>query len=276
MEVYRRVFCSIKVNEEDLAKLYSTVKAFENACNYASEVAFRKRIHEPKVLHNRIYRELRVIFKLPAALAVRAIQKVASFYRESSYKLHIFKERSLSLDRKLFCLKRTGKLVASIATASGRIKAELEVGDYQRSLLRNPVTGARLILKRGVPFIQLHVVCEVLPREMDDPVGVDLGTRKLLVASNGFKIDGRPVNAKRQHFRALKNSLKEKGTSSAKRRLKRLIKREKQWFRTTLHQSSKALVDSLDKGNYLVLERLCGTKVRTCSKRNQRCTRPSF
>jgi transposase len=111
---------------------------------------------------------------------------------------------------------------------------------------------------------------------MDDPVGVDLGTRKLLVASNGFKIDGRPVNAKRQHFKALKNSLKEKGTSSARRRLKRLIKREKQWFRTTLHQSSKALVDSLDKGNYLVLERLCGTKVRTCSKRNQRCTRPSF
>ena len=276
MEVYRRVFCSIKVNEEDLAKLYCVVNAFEEACNYASEIAFRRRIHEPKVLHDRVYRELRVIFKLPAALAVRAIQKVASFYRESSYKLHIFKERSLSLDRKLFCLKRTGKLVASIATASGRIKAELEVGDYQRSLLRNPVTGARLIFKRGVPFIQIYVVCEVLPREMDDPVGVDLGTRKLLVASNGFKIDGRPVNAKRQHFRALKNSLKEKGTSSARRRLKRLIKREKQWFRTTLHQSSKALVESLDEGNYLVLERLYGTKIRIGSKKNRRCSKPSF
>ena len=233
------MFCSIKVNEEDLASSIAQSRLLKTPAITPARLPLGRRILEPKVLHDRIYRELRVIFKLPAALAVRAIQKVASFYRESSYKLHIFKERSLSLDRKLFCLKRTGKLVASIATASGRIKAELEVGDYQRSLLRNPVTGARLILKRGVPHIQIYVACEVLPREMDDPVGVDLGTRKLLVASNGFKIDGRPVNAKRQHFRALKNSLKEKGTSSARRRLKRLIKREKQWFRTTLHNPAR-------------------------------------
>jgi IS605 OrfB family transposase len=276
MEVYRKVFCSLRVKEEDLAKLYSTIKSFEDACNYASEIAFKKRIHEPKVLHNRIYRDLRVIFKLPAALAVRAIQKVASSYREHSYELHVFKERSMSLDKKLFCLKRTGRLVASISTNRGRIKAELEVGNYQRSLLNNPVTGARLILKRGAPYIQIFVACEVRPKEKDDPVGVDLGTRKLLVASNGFWINGRPINAKKQHFRVLKHSLKEKGTSSARRRLKRLIKREKQWFRTTLHQSSKALVESLDEGDYLVLERLYGTKVRTGSKGNQRCTRPSF
>lgn len=276
MEVYRRVFCSLLVNSEDLAKLNSTVKAFEDACNYASEVAFKKGIREPKVLHDRIYRELRVIFELSAALAVRAIQKVASSYKESSHELHIFKERSMSLDRKLFCLKRKGRLIASIATARGRIEAELEVGDYQRSLLKNPVAGARFILKRGLPYIQINVVCEVLPKEMDDPVGVDLGIRKLLVASNGFKINGRPVNAKRQHFRAIKSSLKGKGTSSARRRLKRLIKREKQWFRTPLHQSSKALVESLDEGNYIVLERLHGTKFKMGSKRNLRSTRPSF
>ena len=275
MEVYRRVFCSLKVNSEDLARLNSTVKAFEDACNYASEIAFRKGIHEPKVLHDRIYRELRVIFELSAALAVRAIQKVASSYKESFHELHIFKERYMSLDRKLFCLKRNGRLIASIATARGRIEAELEVGDYQRSLLKNPVRGARLILKRGVPYLQINVVCEVLTKEMEDPVGVDLGISKLLVASNGFKVNGRPVNAKRQHFKALKYSLKEKGTSSARRRLKRLIKREKQWFRTTLNQSSKALVESLDEGNYLVLERLHGTKFKMGSKRNLRNTRPS-
>jgi len=270
------VFCSIKVNEENLAKLSSTVKDFEDACNYASKIAFKKRIHEPRVLHDRIYKELRVIFDLPAALAVRAIQKVAYSYREPFHELHIFKERSISLDKKLFCLKRKGRLIASITTARGRIDAELVVGDYQRLLLENPITGARLILKRGMPYIQIFIVCEVLPKEMEDPVGVDLGTRKLLVASNGFKINGRPVNAKRQHFKALKYSLMEKGTSSARRRLKRLIKREKQWFRTTLHQSSKALVESLDEGNYLVLERLRETKVRMGSKRNLRGTWPSF
>jgi IS605 OrfB family transposase len=276
LEVSRRVFCNLKANKEDLAKLKGTINAFEDACNYASEIAFKKKIRDPKVLHDRIYRELRAIFKLPAALAVRAIRKAASCYRESPTKLHVFKERSISLDRKLFCLKRTKRLIISIATARGRIQAELVVGNYQRSLLGNPVKGARLILKRGVPYIQIYVACEVLPKKMDDPVGVDLGTSKLLVASNGFMIDGSPVNAKKRHFKRLKYSLKEKGTSSAKRRLKRLIKREKQWLRTTLHQSSRALVESLDQGDYLVLERLYGTKVRSGSKSNQRCNGPSF
>ncbi len=82
MEVYRRVFCRLKVKSEDLARLNSTVKAFEDACNYASEVAFKKGIRKHKVLHDRIYRELRAIFKLSAALAVRVIQKVASSYNE--------------------------------------------------------------------------------------------------------------------------------------------------------------------------------------------------
>jgi predicted transposase len=87
MEVYRRVFCSLKVNSEDLARLNSTVKAFEDACNYASEVAFKKGIHKHKVLHDRIYRELRAIFKLSAALAVRVIQKVGTVSKASEKRI---------------------------------------------------------------------------------------------------------------------------------------------------------------------------------------------
>jgi IS605 OrfB family transposase len=213
---------------------------------------------------------------MPAALAVQVIHKVAMSYLENTHRLHIFKERSLFLDGKLFSLKRIEKLAASIATLKGRLKAELEIGAYHRALLENPTHGARLILKRGEALIQIHIICEVPLREMIDPVGVDLGTKKLLVASNGFQISGCPLNAKRQHFQALKSSLREKGTSSSKRRLKQLVERENQWYKTALHQYSRALVKSLEEGDYLVMEKLQSTKVRSSSRKHKRCTRPSY
>jgi hypothetical protein len=58
IEVSRKVFCSLKVNEADLLlSSIARLSLFEDACNYASEIAFRKGIHELKVLHDRIYWE---------------------------------------------------------------------------------------------------------------------------------------------------------------------------------------------------------------------------
>ncbi len=275
-EVSRKVICRLKINTEDAEKIRSTIEAFSNACNYASEIAFRNRVFETRELHDRTYRKLRTIFKLPAALAAQVVHKVAASYVENSQRLHVFRERSLFLDGKLFSIKRLEKLAASITTLKGRLKAELDIGTYHRALLENPTRGARLILNRGEALIQIHVIYKVPLREMNDAVGVDLGTKNLLMASNGFQINGRPFNAKRQHFWALKSSLKEKGTSSARRRLKRLIKRENQWYKTTLHQYSRSLVKSLEEDDYLVMEKLQGTKVKSCHRKHRRNTRPSY
>jgi IS605 OrfB family transposase len=167
-------------------------------------------------------------------------------------------------------IKRNGDFQASIATIRGRIKVGLSLGEYQRALLNNPILGAKIILKRGLPIIHIYVGCNVMPKEMNHPVGVDLGVKKLMAASNGFEIKGGPFKARIRRYRTLQEALRNKGTSSARRRQKLLSERERRWRRTMLHQSSRALIRSLGDGDYVVLERLYGDRSRAKSKQSHR------
>ncbi len=171
---------------------------------------------------------------------------------------------------RLFSLKRDGEFQAFIVTIRGRVKVNLSLNEYQRGLPKNPILGAALILKKRVPCINIYVGCSVVRGEMREAVGVDLGFKKLMAASNGFEIKGGQFKARTRHFKVLEAALRNKGTSSARRRLKRLSEREGRWRRTLLHQSSRALIESLQEGDYIVLERLHGTKIRTGSNKDRR------
>jgi IS605 OrfB family transposase len=151
----------------------------------------------------------------------------------------------------------------------------LEAGEYQRRILENQVIKAKIVIKRGAPYAHIYVAQHVSQKETDDPVGVDLGTKKLVVASNGFKKNGGLINAQRRHFLSLKDSLESKGTSSARRRLKRLKRRERRRMKAVFHQSSRGLVQSLEEGSYVVLERLIGTKIKKRGKKDRRHARQS-
>ncbi len=218
MEVARTVICRIKTNEEDFNKLSDTVEAFNDACNYVSETAFRKSCFDSVALHRLTYRIVRTIFRLPANLAVQAIGNVAKSYRSRSERewLHRFDERSINLDGRLFCLLRDKGFRASISTVYGRIKSKLAIGEYQRTLLANPVAKARVVLKNGRFYLHISVTYEVLPKGGDEPVGVDVGVRKLLAASNGFAVKGGTMKARRLRFEALRDSLRNKGTPLCK------------------------------------------------------------
>ncbi|HWQ19605.1 MAG TPA: transposase [Methanotrichaceae archaeon] len=276
MEVSRTVTCRMKLTDEEFHQLYSTVIAFEKACNYISKVAFKKRCFGTRALHDLVYRDVRSIFKLPANLAVQAVERVAACYDggPSSQGMHRFMDRSIYLDNRLFCLLRSRGFRASMSTVTGRIKPRLALGDYQRELLKNPIQGSRLFLVRDKFFLNISVSYEVDQKEMYEPVGVDLGIKKLLVASNGFVVKGGCINAKRRHFKILKDSLRAKGTSSARRRQKLLSGKEKRWMKTHLHQFSRAFVRSLAQGEYLVLERICGSGNKP--KRSRKNSRPVF
>ena len=270
LEISKKVICAIDPASEDIEKLRCTIDAYEDACNYLSDICFQKRILDSRILHNLAYRDIRSIFKLPASLAVRAINRVTSSYKEQPRKHHIFRERSLPLDKRIFCLKRNKHFIASLTTPMGRAKVKLALGERQKNVLSNPIAGARLVFRRRRLYIYIYVICHVRRRDTEEPVGVDLGTRKLMMASNGFTINGGQIKARRYHFKILKDSLRAKGTSSARKRLKQLSGREKRWMRTFLHQSSRALIESLNDGDYLVLERLYGTKMKPKGNRPSR------
>ena len=272
MEATKTVICKLDCTKEEFDKLYRTVIAFRNACNYISEVAWNRRCFNPVALHHLTYQDVRIKFSLPANLAIRARDRVAKSYKKDKKRMHKFKALSMDLDKRLFTLRRNDWTV-SIATIEGRAKPKLAVGEYQRELLKNPVRDAKLVYRRGTKEFYIHITALINNPEPKgySPVGVDIGMNNLLVASNGFKVKGGKIKQRRRHFRELRRSLQKKGTSSARRKLKRLSGRERRWANTVLHQISRAFVNSLVVGrDFVVMEKLDGIRQRCKHRKEQR------
>ena len=124
MEATKTVICKLDCTKEEFDKLYRTVIAFRNACNYISEVAWNRRCFNPVALHHLTYQDVRIKFSLPANLAIRARDRVAKSYKKDKKRMHKFKALSMDLDKRLFTLRRNDWTV-SIATIEGGLSRSL-------------------------------------------------------------------------------------------------------------------------------------------------------
>ncbi|MHA1580453.1 MAG: RNA-guided endonuclease InsQ/TnpB family protein [Candidatus Freyarchaeota archaeon] len=271
MKLSKTVVCKLKPSAEDFEKLLSTIEAFRDACNYISKVAFERRVFNPVALHHMVYRETRQEFNLPANLAIRARDRVAKAYKQRRDKLLKFTKLSMDLDERLFRLiYKPDGVHASISTVQKRVKPPLDIGDYQRKLLEDArPTHAVLVYRDKQFFLHITVEREIPEPKGSNPIGVDIGMNNLLVASNGFKVKGKSILKKRRCFRELRSSLQSKGTKSAKRRLKRLSKKERRWVNTVLHQVSRKFVSALKEGDVVVMEKLTGIRNRAKHRKSQ-------
>ena len=97
-------------------------------------------------------------------------------------------------------------------------------------------------------------------------VGVDRGIRFVATTydTKGKTVfySGASINNKRKHFSSIKKELKQTGTPSARRRLKKIGRREHRWMQDVNHCISKALVKSQPSGTLFVLEDLNGIRSR--------------
>jgi IS605 OrfB family transposase len=262
MGLSKTAVCKLKPSEEDARKLLSTLKAFKDACNYTSELAFQRKVFNPVALHHMVYREARERCKLPANLAVRARDRVAKAYKQGRNKILRFNNLSMDLDERLFRLiYKPDGIYASTSTLQRRVKPLLNIGDYQRKLLEEAKPTHAVLVYRNKAFLLHITISKTIPEPKGNkPIGVDIGVKNLLVASNGFKVKGGEVIAKRCRFRGLRSPLQVKGTASARRKLKQLSGRERRYVNTVLHQVSRAFVNSLREGDVVVMEKLTGIR----------------
>ncbi|RLJ07020.1 MAG: transposase [Candidatus Aenigmatarchaeota archaeon] len=272
MEIVKTIVCKLKVSKKNKEILLKTMELFRDACNYISEIAWKQKCFNPVALHHLTYRKVREKFKLPANLAIEARDRVAKSYKTDKSKLHEFKSLSMDLDDRLFSIKqKEDKFLVSIATIKGRIKCELDIGDYQRQYLENAKpTYATLHYRNKTFFLHIAIDKEIPEPKGSNPVGVDVGIKHLLVASNGFKVKGGKIVKQREHFRKLRQELQKKRTWSAYRKLKQISGKEKRWINTILHQISREFVDSLKEGDVVVMEKLNGIRERVKLRKEQR------
>jgi IS605 OrfB family transposase len=179
-----------------------------------------------------------------------------------------------------------GQERVSLNTLDGRVTCRLVLGERQDTWLRDPtweIGGADLVWRRGVYY--LHVTQR---QQAPDPspapapsahgaLGVDLGIVNLATDSEGEHFTGERVHTVRARYHLRRQRLQTCGTRNAKRRIRRMGRREARFQKDTNHCISKKLVQkAVVARKALALEDLSGIRERTTLRRVNRYERHAW
>jgi IS605 OrfB family transposase len=260
-------------SQKQAKALKATLAVFAEACNRALKVAQENNVKRAFDIHRFCYHHIKAATGLTSNYVVRAIGRVAgSFGKKRPSKE--FRPTSLDLDKDLFRFIPQTETV-SISTIEGRQKIKLQLGNYQRHLLKGQKpTAGHLVYDKKKKAFYIHFVIEVpeTPEsETDEALGVDLGINRIATLSTGETISGRELNRLREVRQRTKSSLQKKGTQGCKRALKRLSGKQARMMDDVNHVISKKIVKKAKAANVAIaLEDLTGIRERAAKGKRMR------
>jgi IS605 OrfB family transposase len=232
---------------EQAATLLDTMERFNQAASFASRVGFEAGVFSQPSIHERCYAQIRERFGLSAQMVVRAIGKAVECFKRDKKTCPSFQPRgAITYDERILSFKGLDRV--SLWTLKGRLLLPLAYGEYQKERLGR-LKGQVDLVYRGGKFY-LYATAE-LPEdasiEVKDFLGVDLGIVNLATDSDGNTYTGQGVERVRRRRHESRRSYQKTGTKNAKRRLKRMARREANYRRNENHRIANALV-TLAKG----------------------------
>ncbi len=266
----KTVACKMIPTRAQKEALRDTLNVFANACNLVLEVANQTGKRRAFDIHHECYYSVKEKTGLMASYVVRAIARVAQSFGKKKPPTE-FHPTSLDLDRNLIRFIPRNETV-SISTIQGRQKIKLQLGNYQRHLLKGQLpTAGMLVYKKKTKDFYLHFVIEIpdeSPTTPDGVLGVDMGVNRIATTSDGEIISGRDLNRLREIRQRTRKSLQKKGTQGCKRTLKRLSGKQKRMMSDVNHCISKRIVATAKQSNQVIaLENLTGIRDRAEGKR---------
>lgn len=273
---------SIKVklipSQEQKDILLETIKNYNEASNFVSQIAFENRTASVVKIHHKCYYEIRKRFNLSSQMAVRVVGKVADAYKIDRTQKRILnkphkfsKYGAVIYDQRIITWKGLEKV--SILTLQGRQIVPIVLGQYQESKLIYPRRGQVDLLYQNGNFYLIPVVDVPEPPEKisKNVLGVDLGIVNLAVDSEGEIYSGKEVDNKRVKIDKLKSVLQKKDTKSAKRHLKKLSGKESRFRKDVNHCIAKRIVVKAKRHSLSIsLEKLTGIREKTVVRKTQR------
>lgn len=252
--------------------LLETLERANAACNHISEVAWEQKIFKQFNLHKLCYYSVKEQFGLSAQVVVRALGKVADSYKLDKKTRRIFKKHAaFPYDNRILKYYIDTQEV-SIWTLNGREKISYQAGKRQQELLQFQQGESDLAYIRGEFY--LFATCDIdepIPEDVDEFLGIDMGIVNIATDSDGEQYSGKVLNRVRHRHRRLRKKLQEKGTKSAKRRLKHLSGKESRFANDVNHCISKAIVNKAKRtGRGVAIEELTGILGRVRLRKPQR------
>jgi len=251
----------IKINL-DRQTAIDTIRAWNDACNFASKVAFDNgNILNPVKLHKLIYHQVKADYGLSAQVTGSLFRFVTSKYKamrtakKMPKKPIHFKNAAVVLQggarERDFGFKKTG---LSIWTTAGRIKGVTFQGEpkLQEYLADWQLGDARLHVSRRGVFLSVTFKKEVaeISKPNDAVIGIDRGINNLAVVTDGKRslfFGGGQTKHVRGRYQKTRSSLQrkkaQKNTRSIRRVLKRQSGKQARFTKNTNHVISKRIIE---------------------------------
>ena len=184
-----------------------------------------------------------------------------------------FSPTSVSYDARIFSFKEFDYTV-SLKLIRSRAKFELDIGNYQRGILKGQQPKSATLVKRRNGEYYIHINLDNKtpePIAAKDVLGVDLGRTDIAYTSDKDIWSGQQLNKVRNKYSWLRLALQKKaslGTRSSRRRCRELLRRlsgkEKRFQKQINHEISRQLVNNAVASQRAIsLEDLTGIRERT-------------
>lgn len=259
------------------------------AFNEASKLHFGAKKNSIVDMHKVAYRNVRGRFPhIPSQVVIRAEHQCLASYRSAKsnrVKLKsapIKKSLNMRLDKRLYSTKGVnavdnGEFEIRITTSVGRRGFKIALYDKLNSAISNyPMCDPEIFFKNGKLWISMvfdNRVEEERTKGVKQKLalGVDLGIRVVAATSSGKLLKDKRFNKRKRAVRFNKRCLQKRGTKSAKRRLKRLRRREKSMQSAQTHRVSNWILAEAKRvgADTVVLEDLKGLKGAKKGKRKK-------
>lgn len=283
MEVVVTAKMKLLPSEVQHQQLVETMSAIQRGLNFASQVAYEHDLLSVfKKLQKLTYTELREGYGLKSQMACNVCTIVAGTY--ASMKSN--GENTLATYRKAklqYSYNRdysfTKEGLISIGTLDKRVKMPFITKGQDHYFDGSWEFGTgTLVYKKGKWYLHIAVKKEVqTPAMYENIVGVDLGMRFLAVAvdknDSHLFARGSHIRSVKARYVKLRKELQQRGTKSAKRKLKKIAGQENRFMTDTNHCVSKALVQFAGKKSLLVLEDLTGINLSVAVRKKDRWIR---
>ena len=220
-------------------------------------------------VHTTCYDKLRSEFpSLPSQMVIRTQKEVLAMLRSRKTNKHhgaLPKKRSLSvvLDKRLYSNLSIDGVSLSGGEKGKRVRVLFRLYGKADEMFRNYFPkDPTMFFRDGKPFLSIPFEVAEKPVVGDTAVGVDIGERQLFVTSEGKSFADKEYLAAKRRICHNRRGLQSKGTKSAKRKLRRLKRRERNLTKDMCHRAAKALVESTD-ASVIVMENLKNIKSKT-------------
>ena len=257
------------------AVLLETMERSNEAASFAAKVGFEAGVSSQPSIHRRCYAEIRQRFGLSAQMAVRAIGKAveafATLKAKGREECPGFRTRgAITYDERILSFKGLDRV--SLWTLAGRMILPLAYGEYQGQRFDRIKGQVDLVYRDGRFY--LYATVDLPEGALIEPVdflGVDLGIVNLATDSDGNTYSGGAVEETRRRRHTSRRSYQKTGTRSAKRRLKRMARREANYRRNENHRIANGIVrqaKGTERG--IAMEDLSGIRERTTVRAKER------